>query len=179
MSSLPGKQRWTAPPERPTSLRTSCMDVPWNPLRAKQRAAPSRTWRCRASSEDRVVYGAVVAGPEGPHVLTATAASPVVAQLPREAVTAAAPEGPQGRLTDVAAAPSGDPRGSALGASVLPPVLAGIGGRSGDHPTGPARGVGGSLLRTVAFFDGSAADGPVLTLALWAALGLTAVLGLA
>lgn len=36
-------------------------------------------------------------------------------------------------------------------------------------------GAGGSLLRSVAFFDGHAAGGPALTLALWAALGLAAV----
>lgn len=37
-------------------------------------------------------------------------------------------------------------------------------------------GAGGSLLRSVAYFDGSAAGTPVLTLSLWAALGLAAVL---
>jgi len=226
--------------------------------------------------EDRVVYGAVVAGPEGPHVLTATAASPVVAQLLREAVTAAAPEGARVQVTDVVAAPPGDPRGSALGASVLPLALAGMGAGAavtllglrgiraaltlagsaalvGLAATGVAHswlgvitgdwwteagalaltvlaigaavaglasllgprglgiaallmillgnsfsgvtsapqllpepvgtlgqwlppGAGGSLLRSVAFFDGSAAGGPVLTLALWSALGLAAVL---
>ncbi|MGW1204726.1 ABC transporter permease [Streptomyces cyaneofuscatus] len=230
----------------------------------------------REAIEDRVVYGAVVAGPEGPHVLTATAASPVVAQLLREAVTAAAPEGARVQVTDVVAAPPGDPRGSALGASVLPLALAGMGAGAavtllglrgiraaltlagsaalvglaatgvvhswlgvitGDwwteagalaltvlaigaavaglsallgprglglgallmillgnsfsgvtsapqllpEPVGALGqwlppGAGGSLLRSVAFFDGSAAGGPALTLALWSALGLAAVL---
>ncbi|MFF2700892.1 ABC transporter permease [Streptomyces cyaneofuscatus] len=230
----------------------------------------------REAIEDRVVYGAVVAGPEGPHVFTATAASPVVAQLLREAVTAAAPEGARVQVTDVVAAPPGDPRGSALGASVLPLALAGMGAGAavtllglrgiraaltlagsaalvGLAATGVAHswlgvitgdwwteagvlaltvlaigaavaglsallgprglglgallmillgnsfsgvtsapqllpepvgalgqwlppGAGGSLLRSVAFFDGSAAGGPVLTLALWSALGLAAVL---
>ncbi|PVD01707.1 hypothetical protein DBP19_01795 [Streptomyces sp. CS090A] len=230
----------------------------------------------REAIEDRVVYGAVVAGPEGPHVLTATAASPVVAQLLREAVTTAAPEGARVQVTDVVAAPPGDPRGSALGASVLPLALAGMGAGAtvtllglrgiraaltlagsaalvGLAATGVAHswlgaitgdwwteagvlaltvlaigaavaglasllgprglgvaallmillgnsfsgvtsapqllpepvgalgqwlppGAGGSLLRSVAFFDGSAAGGPVLTLALWSALGLAAVL---
>lgn len=37
-------------------------------------------------------------------------------------------------------------------------------------------GAGGSLLRSVAFFDGSGAGGPLLTLAQWAALGPGAVL---
>ncbi|MFD5984765.1 ABC transporter permease [Streptomyces cyaneofuscatus] len=230
----------------------------------------------REAIEDRVVYGAVVAGPEGPHVLTATAASPVVAQLLREAVTAAAPEGARVQVSDVVAAPSGDPRGSALGASVLPLALAGMGAGAAvtllglrgiraaltlagsaalvglaaaavahswlgvitgawwteagalaltvlaigaavaglaallgprglglgallmillgnsfsgvtsapqllPEPVGALGqwlppGAGGSQLRSVAFFDGSAAGGPALTLALWSALGLAAVL---
>ncbi|MFB7298254.1 ABC transporter permease [Streptomyces rubiginosohelvolus] len=230
----------------------------------------------RAAIEDRVVYGAVVATPQGPHLLTASAASPVVSQLLREAVTASAPEGTQVGVTDVVAAPVGDPRGSALGASVLPLALAGmaagavvtlmglrgargaltllaasalvglaatavahswLGVITGDwwteagvlaltvlaigsavaglgalfgqrgiglgallmvllgnsfsgvtsapqllpEPVGAIGqwlppGAGGSLLRSVAFFDGSAAGGPVLTLALWSALGLAAVL---
>ncbi|MFE9780810.1 ABC transporter permease [Streptomyces sp. NPDC005775] len=37
-------------------------------------------------------------------------------------------------------------------------------------------GAGGSLLRSVAFFDGHAAGAATLTLTLWAALGLTAVI---
>ncbi|MFI2118662.1 ABC transporter permease [Streptomyces rubiginosohelvolus] len=230
----------------------------------------------RAAIEDRVVYGAVVATPQGPHLLTASAASPVVSQLLREAVTASAPEGTQVGVTDVVAAPVGDPRGSALGASVLPLALAGmaagavvtlmglrgargaltllaasalvglaatavahswLGVITGDwwteagvlaltvlaigsavaglgalfgqrgiglgallmvllgnsfsgvtsapqllpEPVGAIGqwlppGAGGSLLRSVAFFNGSAAGGPVLTLALWSALGLAAVL---
>ncbi|MFD5691491.1 ABC transporter permease [Streptomyces rubiginosohelvolus] len=229
----------------------------------------------RAAIEDRVVYGAVVATPQGPHLLTASAASPVVSQLLREAVTASAPEGTQVEVTDVVAAPVGDPRGSALGASVLPLALAGmaagvvtlmglrgargaltllaasalvglaatavthswLGVITGDwwteagvlaltvlaigsavaglaalfgprgiglgallmvllgnsfsgvtsapqllpEPVGAIGqwlppGAGGSLLRSVAFFDGSAAGGPLLTLSLWSALGLAAVL---
>ncbi|MFH9669998.1 ABC transporter permease [Streptomyces globisporus] len=230
----------------------------------------------RAAIEDRVVYGAVVAAPQGPHLLTASAASPVVSQLLREAVTASAPEGTRVEVTDVVAAPPGDPRGSALGASVLPLALAGmaagavvtlmglsgargaltllaasalvglaatalthswLGVFTGDwwteagvlaltvlaigsavaglaalfgqrgiglgallmvllgnsfsgvtsaphllpEPVGAIGqwlppGAGGSLLRPVAFFDGSAAGGPLLTLSLWSALGLAAVL---
>ncbi|MGW1294828.1 ABC transporter permease [Streptomyces sp. NPDC002533] len=230
----------------------------------------------RAAIEDRVVYGAVVATPQGPHLLTASAASPVVSQLLREAVTASAPEGTQVKVTDVVAAPPGDPRGSALGASVLPLALAGmaagavvtlmrlrgaraaltllaasalvglaatamthswLGVITGDwwteagvlgltvlaigsgvaglaalfgqggiglgallmvllgnsfsgvtsapqllpEPAGAIGqwlppGAGGSLLRSVAFFDGSAAGGPLLTLSLWSVLGLAAVL---
>ncbi|NEB77972.1 ABC transporter permease, partial [Streptomyces sp. SID14478] len=37
-------------------------------------------------------------------------------------------------------------------------------------------GAGGTLLRSVAYFDGARAAAPALTLGIWAALGLTAVL---
>ncbi|MET8436195.1 ABC transporter permease [Streptomyces sp900116325] len=230
----------------------------------------------RTAIEDRVVYGAVVITPKGPQLLTASAASPMVAQLLREAVTTQDLADRQVRVTDVVAAPAGDPRGSALGASILPLAIAGVaagsavtmlrlrGGRAagaligvaalvgiaaaaltdswlgaitGDWSTeagalgltvlaigatvaglaaliGPAGvgigallmvllgnpfsgitsapellpqplgvvgqllppGAGGSLLRSVAFFDGSAAGDAALTLGLWAAVGLTAVL---
>ncbi|MGR8011874.1 ABC transporter permease [Streptomyces hypolithicus] len=80
----------------------------------------------RTAIEDRVVYGAVVVTPQGTELLTATAASPVVAQLLRDAVTARAPAGTQVKVTDVAAAPAEDPRGTALGASVLPLAIAGV-----------------------------------------------------
>ncbi|MDQ0983171.1 ABC transporter permease [Streptomyces sp. V2I9] len=230
----------------------------------------------RAAIEERVVYGAVVADPRGPLLLTASAASPVVSQLLREAVTASVPEDTPVRVTDVVAAPSGDPRGSVLGASMLPLALAGmaagamvtlmglrgvraavtlaasaalvglaatavahswLGALTGDRwaeagalaltvlaigsavaglaallgprgigvgallmvllgnsfsgvtsapellpePVGAIGqwlppGAGGSLLRSVAFFDGGAAGGAVLTLSLWSALGLAVVL---
>ncbi|MFD8687639.1 ABC transporter permease [Streptomyces sp. NPDC059651] len=230
----------------------------------------------RTAIEDRAVYGAVVVTAEGPELLTASAAGPMVAQLLHEAATASAPAGTAVPVTDVVAAPAADPRGSVLGASILPLAIAGMaagsavtllrlrGGRAaaalagvatlvgiaataltdnwlgvitGDWWSeagalgltvlaigaavagfaalvGPAGlslgallmvlvgnpfsgvtsapellpqpvgaigqwlppGAGGSLLRSVAFFDGHAAGGPVLTLALWAALGMTAVI---
>ncbi|MFE0643193.1 ABC transporter permease [Streptomyces sp. NPDC058877] len=79
----------------------------------------------RAAIEARDVYGAVVVTPQGTELLTASAASPVVAGLLREAVTAQAPAGARVRVTDVVAAPVGDPRGAVLGASLLPLALAG------------------------------------------------------
>ncbi|MEU3294351.1 ABC transporter permease [Streptomyces longwoodensis] len=81
----------------------------------------------RAAIEDRTVYGAVVVTPEGPEALTASAASPVVAQLLQQAVTEqAAATGARVRTVDVVAAPASDPRGAALTASVLPLVMAGL-----------------------------------------------------
>ncbi|MGH3314236.1 MAG: ABC transporter permease [Streptomyces sp.] len=227
----------------------------------------------RAAIERREIYGAVVATAQGPRALTASAASPVVAQLLRETVTQRSTAEAEARAHDVVAAPETDPRGAALSASVLPIALGGVaagalvvllglrGGRavagllgaavlvgvaataitdnwlgvlSGDwwaeaasigltslavsatvaglaalmgpagiglgalvmvllgnpfsgvtsapemlpEPVGAAGqwlppGAGGSLLRSVSFFDGRAADTPVLVLTVWAVLGLT------
>ena len=70
----------------------------------------------RAAIEDREVYGAFVATPSGPKVLTASAASPAVAQM----LTHGAEGAP---VEDVV--PAG-PSSAALASSVLPLVLAGI-----------------------------------------------------
>ncbi|MBV7696487.1 ABC transporter permease [Streptomyces sp. TRM70350] len=77
----------------------------------------------RKAVEDRTVYGALVVTDRGPALLTASAASPTVAQLLQHAVSA---EGARLRTVDVVAAPENDPRGAALTASVLPLALAGI-----------------------------------------------------
>ncbi|WP_309096758.1 ABC transporter permease [Streptomyces sp.] len=81
----------------------------------------------RDAVEDRAVYGAIVITPQGPELLTASAAGPAVAQLLQQAVARqAAAEGTQVRTVDVVPAPQGDPRGAALTSSVLPLALAGI-----------------------------------------------------
>ncbi|MFF8972684.1 ABC transporter permease [Streptomyces sp. NPDC014995] len=81
----------------------------------------------RAAIEDRTVYGAVVVTGRSPELLTASAASPVVAQLLQQAVAErAAAQGTEVPTVDVVAAPEKDPRGAALNASVLPLALAGI-----------------------------------------------------
>ncbi|MFD3835521.1 ABC transporter permease [Streptomyces sp. NPDC058642] len=81
----------------------------------------------RDAIEDRTVYGAVVVTAGGPRLLTASAASPVVAQLLQQAVAEqAAAKGAQVTTVDVVAAPAADPRGAALNASVLPLALAGM-----------------------------------------------------
>lgn len=230
----------------------------------------------RAAIEDRDVYGVVVVTPQGVKLLTATAAGPVVAQLLEQAVAGQAPQGGEVRTIDVVAAPAADPRGSALGASVLPLAIAGVAagamvtmlGLRGIRAVvslvlaagavgvvaaavthswlgvltgnwwaeagvlgfstlavssavagcaallGPAGigvgaltmvllgnpfsgvtsapqllpepvgfigqllppGAGGTLLRSVSFFDGARITGPLVTLAVWILLGLTAVL---
>ncbi|MFE0457451.1 ABC transporter permease [Streptomyces sp. NPDC058914] len=81
----------------------------------------------RAAIEDRTVYGAVVVTAQGPELLTASAAGPVVAQLLQQAVAQqAAAGGTEVRTVDVVAAPEKDPRGAAFTAGVLPLALAGI-----------------------------------------------------
>ncbi|MDQ1072435.1 ABC transporter permease [Streptomyces canus] len=81
----------------------------------------------RTAIEDRTVYGAVVATAQGPELLTASAASPVVAQLLQQAVgRQAAASGTGVRTVDVTPTPASDPRGAALSSSVLPLALAGI-----------------------------------------------------
>lgn len=105
----------------------------------------------RAAIEDRTVYGALVAGAQGPEVLVASAASPAVAQLLQQAAAAQSPNG-QVKVTDVVAAPSGDPRGSGLVASLLPLGLAGLAAGAVVTLTGlrgwraAAALVGGALL---------------------------------
>jgi hypothetical protein len=80
----------------------------------------------REAIENRTVYGAVVVTEAGPKLLTASAASPMVAQLLQQAVgEQAAKEGARLEVTDVVATPAEDPRGSAFGSSVLPLALAG------------------------------------------------------
>ncbi|MFE6622829.1 ABC transporter permease [Streptomyces sp. NPDC057740] len=81
----------------------------------------------REAVEDRTVYGAVVVTPQGPKLLTASAASPAVAQLLQQAVAQqAAAQGTEVSTVDVVPAPASDPRGAALTASVLPLALAGM-----------------------------------------------------
>ncbi|GAA2392752.1 hypothetical protein GCM10010420_16750 [Streptomyces glaucosporus] len=106
----------TAPLERSLAARGGAFEV----HRYAGEAA------AREAIENREVYGAVVVSAGGPELLTASAASPAVAQLLREAVAGQAPPGTEVRVTDVVAAPPSDPRGAALGASLLPLSLAGV-----------------------------------------------------
>ncbi|MFD5835022.1 ABC transporter permease [Streptomyces collinus] len=81
----------------------------------------------RDAIKDRSVYGAVVVTRQGPELLTASAAGPVVAQFLQQAVgQQAAAGGAQVKTVDVVPTPASDPRGAALSAAVLPLALAGI-----------------------------------------------------
>ena len=70
---------------RPHGGARSAAGRPGGGVRAE--ALPRRT-AARAAIEDREVYGAFVASPSGPKVLTASAASPVVSQLLTNAAAA-------------------------------------------------------------------------------------------
>jgi hypothetical protein len=74
----------------------------------------------REGIADREIYGAVVTTPTGPKVLTASAASPTVAQMITNATRASA-QGAKVQLQDVAPAQ----RVGALSAAILPLILAG------------------------------------------------------
>lgn len=76
---------------------------------------------------ERQVYGALVVGPGGSEVLTASARSPVVAQLLGQAgQQVAAGQGTAPAVTDLVPLPAEDPRGAGLAAGLLPIVLGGL-----------------------------------------------------
>jgi len=128
----------------------------------------------RAAIADREVYGAIVAGPGGVTLLTASAASPVVAQLLTQATTEAGAQaapgssaaGGQPRVVDVVPADPDDPRGAALSASVLPLVLAGV---------LTAALIGVARRPGLGQADALLVAAPLAVLAAWAGLGLAAV----
>ncbi|MEP6650518.1 MAG: hypothetical protein ABJA74_11505 [Lapillicoccus sp.] len=118
----------------------------------------------RATIERRDAYGAIVLSPT-PTVLTAAAASPVVAQLLTQLAPTlearqpgAAP--PAVRVVDVVPLPAADPRGAGLAALALPLVLGGL--------------AVGAALTTAVVGVGRRVVGVVLTAAL-AGLALTGI----
>jgi hypothetical protein len=81
----------------------------------------------RDAIADREVYGAVVVGADGPHLLVASAASPIVAQSLRQvAAGLGAAVGTTVPVDDVVPTPASDPRGAGLAAAALPLALGGI-----------------------------------------------------
>jgi hypothetical protein len=78
--------------------------------------------------EEREVYGAIVVGPGGPEILTASAASPAVARMLGQfsAQIPADPAVGAPRVIDVVPLPADDPHGAGLAAGALPLVLGGI-----------------------------------------------------
>lgn len=84
----------------------------------------------RAAVAGREAYGAIVLGPQGPTVLTASAASPAVAQLVGQVAAALAAGGGDGPaappVEDVVPLPAADPRGAGLVSASLPLALGGV-----------------------------------------------------
>lgn len=77
--------------------------------------------------EDRDVYGAIVAAPDGGETLIASAGSPLVAQqLTQMAEQQAAQQQTEPSITDIVPTPEADPRGAVFGAGALPLILGGI-----------------------------------------------------
>ncbi|MFF6777329.1 ABC transporter permease [Streptomyces sp. NPDC012637] len=119
----------TAPRDLPVGVAGSATAAVEQHLAAREGAFEVRRYAdeaaARAAIEDRTVYGAIVVTPRGPRLLTASAASPVVAGMLREAVAAQLPAGNALQVTDVVPAPAADPRGAVLAAGLLPVGLAG------------------------------------------------------
>ncbi|WP_202862962.1 ABC transporter permease [Ornithinimicrobium murale] len=112
----------------------------------------------RAAAEQaiagREVYGALVLGPGGGEMLTASAASPAVAQVLGQLAANVPPQvgGPLA-VTDTVPLPEDDPRGAGLASAVLPLVIAGIlsGAASGLAVSGRGR-----QLSALALLSGAA-----------------------
>ncbi|MGI8335060.1 hypothetical protein ACRYCC_34345 [Actinomadura scrupuli] len=81
----------------------------------------------RQALSDRDAYGAVVVAPTGPHVLLASGASPVIAQLLRQMAQQLSKQ-PVAAPEDVAPAARHDPRGAGGSVLVLALILSGIAG---------------------------------------------------
>ncbi len=104
-----------------------------------------------AAIEDREAYGALVVGPQGAQMLTASAASPAVAQLLGQLAARLPVDPAPGPMpvTDVVPLPQDDPRGAGLVAGSLPLVLAGI--AAAAVLALRVRGTGRRLLGAVGF----------------------------
>ena len=103
---------------------------------------------------DRAIYGAIVVGADGAAVLTASAASPVVAQvLGQLAINLGQAFGQQPQIIDVVPLPADDPRGAGLAAAALPLVVGGLAAAalfSRILPSAVARLVGAVSLAALA-----------------------------
>lgn len=80
----------------------------------------------RQAVEDREVYGALVHESSGAQLLTASAASPAVAQMLTSTFASPDASGTAPAVADVVPADADDPRGTALGSMVLPLVLVSV-----------------------------------------------------
>src|SRR5262245_36316946 len=109
---LAGPAQATAATEDRLSARPGSFDV----HRYADEAA------AREAIEDREVYAAFVAAPDGQTLLTASAASPLIAGFMREHFAT----DPGMRVVDVVPADPDDPRGAAFGSAVFPLILSSV-----------------------------------------------------
>ncbi len=81
----------------------------------------------RTALQEREADGAIVVGPAGPTMLTASAGSPAISQLLTAAAAGLGGEAATGpAVVDVVALPSGDSRGVGLASGSLPMIIAGL-----------------------------------------------------
>jgi hypothetical protein len=103
----------------------------------------------RRAIEERDVYGALVVSAEGTTLLTASAASPLVAQMLEQALAPAAPAAT--RVVDVVPADRDDPRGFAFNSLLLPlSLVATVTGLIVAVATRPGLGQIGGLVAAAA-----------------------------
>ncbi|TYB43685.1 hypothetical protein FXF69_27115 [Actinomadura chibensis] len=146
----------------------------------------------RAALTGRDAYGAIVTTPSGPKVLTASAASPVVAQqldvLAERLGGGAAADAAAPAVQDVVAADPDDPRGAGLGALALPLIMSGLAAAvllTFAVPAVPWRAAGAVLFAVLGGFGAagvargwlSLLPGPYAGLAGTMALAILAVTG--
>lgn len=118
--------------------------------------------------DDREIYGAIAVGPDGPVLLSSTAASPVVATLLGEVARGiGAAQGVSPQVRDVVAADPDDPRGTGLAVTVLPMVI--LGGALGAITALLTRG---RLLRAGVLAAGAVMAGLVGILLIQGGLGI-------
>ncbi|WP_243774236.1 hypothetical protein [Actinomadura barringtoniae] len=90
----------------------------------KQRADEAAARRALA---DRKAYGAIVSTPTGPHVIVASAASPLISQQLTQLAQQLSGAKPV-PVQDAVAADPDDPRGTGFGTMALPLIMSGIAG---------------------------------------------------
>lgn len=130
---------------------------------------------------DRETYGAVVVSPDGPELLVASGASPVVARLLQNAASNLAEDGSTVAVTDVVPPDPDDPNGAGLATGVFPLIMtSAIGGlvaflllRRTWHRTAMVLGlsaVGGLASAAILQYWLGVLDGPY-----WALAGIIAL----
>lgn len=158
---------WPAAESRPRDVPIALVAAPEDSAQVKQQIAAAmpgafdvepapHVQAARELIQDRDVYGAIVLGPSSPpRVLTASAASPAVAQLLHaiaDQMTQQATGAPAAQVEDVVPLPDDDPHGAGFTAAALPMVIGGmvVGIAMSFLVAGMRRRAGGALLAAAA-----------------------------